>query len=241
MRSELVSLIKRALRVLISSIYPNKCVCCGDIIEDNEYLCSECHSQINDFIIENPCLKDGLSKSECECKYKVFHFEAITTVYKNDGLPKKALYDYKINRKMHYVDFFAQKMALSVISNFHGVSFDYIVSVPTSYSSYLKRGFDHSGVLCERIARLLKIRRLRNRLRTKPFRKKQHYSRYADRLKNVRGKYYYSGRKIKGNVLLVDDIKTTGATLDECAKELLFGGADKVYAVTALVSAKKKS
>ena len=66
--------------------------------------------------------------------------------------------------------------------------------------------------------------------------KKQHRSSIKERLSNVDGKYCATRRISTANVLLIDDIKTTGATLDECAKQLLFAGADSVYCVSVLGS-----
>lgn len=60
------------------------------------------------------------------------------------------------------------------------------------------------------------------------------------RLKNVKNKYYAQNKISGGNVLLFDDIATTGATLDECAKQLLIAGADRVYCISVLQSVHKK-
>ena len=59
--------------------------------------------------------------------------------------------------------------------------------------------------------------------------------REKERFENVKGKFR-STKKCIGNILLVDDIKTTGATLEECSKQLLSSGADSVYCVTGLIT-----
>ena len=57
---------------------------------------------------------------------------------------------------------------------------------------------------------------------------------FEERISNVKGKYGFR-RKIKAeNILLIDDIRTSGATLDECARQLLRAGADRVYCATIL-------
>ena len=63
----------------------------------------------------------------------------------------------------------------------------------------------------------------------------QHNLFLNERFGNVKDAYRATD-KIKGQtVLLLDDIKTTGATLNECAKELKFSGAKKVYCIAALI------
>ena len=59
-----------------------------------------------------------------------------------------------------------------------------------------------------------------------------------DRFKNVRNGFKATEKLYGKNILLVDDIKTTGATIDECARQLKFAGAERVYCVVALISEK---
>ncbi len=54
----------------------------------------------------------------------------------------------------------------------------------------------------------------------------------ASRRANIRGAFAPGKRLVTGNVLLIDDVSTTGATLDACAGALLAGGAESVYALT---------
>ena len=61
-----------------------------------------------------------------------------------------------------------------------------------------------------------------------------------ERFKNVKGMYKTNYKVTGKTILLVDDIKTTGASFDECAKQLLLAGADNVYCVSAVGSKTKK-
>ena len=64
----------------------------------------------------------------------------------------------------------------------------------------------------------------------------QHSLKLKYRFENVKD-VYFTNKPLSGKtLLLVDDIKTTGATLDACAKELYAAGADRVYCIAGLIS-----
>ena len=102
-----------------------------------------------------------------------------------------------------------------------------------------ERGFNKSDLFAKEISEILNIEYNANLLVKKSKTKTQHRIRnIEDRFANVRDGYK-SVFDLKGkNILLVDDIKTTGASLDECARQLKFSGAENVYSVVALITRK---
>ena len=155
---------------------------------------------------------------------------------------QKAMYAYKFARKEHISKFFAQRMAISVKCCFSDVDFDIVTFVPTSLRRKMKRGFNQSEVLAKGVSKILNVKFANNLLIYKNVNDVQHHLGFEQRFENVKGKFL-PNKKVSLNgktVLLVDDIKTTGATLDECAKQLLILGADKVYCVTGLMTVKNK-
>ena len=97
----------------------------------------------------------------------------------------------------------------------------------------LKRGFNQSRVLAEKICEILSIPLIDTLICLKA----------GPRQHDLFGKERYAakGSASGKTLLLVDDIRTTGATLDECAGQLFSAGAEAVYCVTALITEKKKT
>ena len=221
--------------VLLDCLYPNRCVMCNDIILNaNEPLCEYCLTRINNINFNNMCMRCGHEKEYCICKFREFHFEAITTAFRKDGIAQVAYYAYKLGKRREFASFFARKTADAVMLTFGGIKFDGVCCVPTAHRSKLKRGFDHNEIIARQIAVLLKTKYLDGVIKSRHFRPMQHNSIPSKRLENVRGKYY-TVNAIKANrILLFDDIVTTGATIDECAKELMFAGVREVYCASVL-------
>lgn len=96
------------------------------------------------------------------------------------------------------------------------------------------RGFNQSEVLAERIAKILSLPIINALSCVKSAHSQHKIKDYKERFKNVKGIYKANGAFDGKTLLLVDDIMTTGATLNECAAVLLRAGADKIYCVTAL-------
>lgn len=225
-----MKLTKKHLNLLLSAIYPQKCICCSELIDEDKHICSKCEGLIERNNTDDMCLACGFEKDNCVCKYNVYRFEALVCVFKNDGLVRRAYYSYKFNQKQHYVDFFANEMCRAIKKCYDGISFDLVCSVPMA----TRHGYDHSGYIAKKISDILDIPYVSDVLSCAKRTKKQHKSTINERLKNIDGKYKHNFSIKNTNVLLIDDIKTTGATLDECTRELLYAGADRVYCATVL-------
>ena len=131
-------------------------------------------------------------------------------------------------------------MALAVKTVYADVKFDAVTYVPLTLRKFLKRGFNQSEVLTRQISKFLDLKILDKLIYCKKSKISQHDLKNSkDRFRNVQG-LYGCKHKVKGNILLIDDIKTTGATLNECAKQLILSGADKVYCVTGLITYNRK-
>lgn len=223
------------LKSLISAIYPQKCICCGEIIE-NADICDECDLKIERINLSNLCFECGIEKDFCECKYKIFRFAKVISVFKNCGCAQKTYYSYKFYRKQHYANFFAEEIYKAIKTCYSDIDFDIVCAVPT----YKKFGYDHCFYITNLVAKRLGIPFDKKLISCVKRTKKQHNSTIKERLINVEGKYNTNHIINDKTVLLIDDIKTTGSTLDECAKMLLFAGAKNVYCATVLGSVEKE-
>ena len=170
----------------------------------------------------------------------VYHFNGCVAPFYNEGIAQKAMYEFKFRKKEYIASFFAEQMALFVKQCFPEIEFDLVTFVPMHFLKRISRGYNQSFLLAEKISKILNIPLVYSLLGAKFKWKTQHSMAFKERFKNVKDKYYCK-EKIEGKtVLLVDDIKTTGATLDECAKQLMVCGANKVYCITGLMTYKKK-
>ncbi len=225
--------------LLYSVFFPKTCAVCGKIIDENEALCDNCYELIERCDPIERCLACGVKKSECQCKYRIYHFDACIAPFINIGVARRALYAFKFHRKLTFSEYLYKYMSLCVKNEYRDISFDGICFVPMSAKKKAKRGYNQSEILAEGMAKILGLP-LYNVLSAKHNKFSQHKLTLKQRFKNVKGLYSVKGSVRGKRLLLIDDIKTTGATLDECSKQLLLAGADGVYCVTALMTEKKK-
>jgi competence protein ComFC len=113
------------------------------------------------------------------------------------------------------------------------LKFDLITFVPLSRKRLTQRGYNQSEILAKKVSRNLGISfgsTLKKRIETKP----QVGLGRKERLKNLENAYFFKGgQEPKGKtVAIIDDVITTGATLNQCAKALKAAGAKKVWGLT---------
>ena len=235
-----MSRVESVLNAIFEALFPRRCVGCGEIITTQDSFCDYCFEMLPKTNVDNLCEKCGCIKKECQCKYNVFHFSRFTAPFYNDGPAKSGMYAFKFRRKLYFADAFAEQMALSVKNNFFDVKFDAVTFVPMTPKKELQRGYNQSYELAVRIAKILNLPLVHKALGCNAKKTIQHKTDFKDRFENVKGVYYPNVSLSGKTILLVDDIKTTGATLNECAKALLKAGALDVYCVTGLITKRKK-
>ncbi len=222
----------------IQMIYPNKCGSCGEIIEENKFFCKNCEETVQVVDQNKTCKICGNETQDCRCSSSIFRFQRNISVFKYNNAARNAILSYKLKRHTEYRFFFGSKIAEICKKEYADVKFDAVTYVPTSLKHRIRNGFDHSYLLAKAVADELGLPLIKT-LKCKIIKKDQHGHSYRERKANIIGKYK-SCANVSGNVLLIDDIFTTGSTVDECTKVLLFSGALKVYSATALITIPKR-
>ena len=229
----------RVISVLKSVFFPKTCAGCGAIIDEDDELCDYCHEMLVRCDPLKRCMRCGLDKKNCQCKRRTFAFEMCIAPFVNTSVAKRAMYYFKYRRKMTYGTMLAKQMALCVKNEYRGLKFDGICFVPMHRRKQLERGFNQTEVVAKAMSDMLEVPVI-NALKCVKYVRSQHELSEKQRLENVKN-MYVATKNLRGkSILLVDDIKTTGATLNECTLQLLSAGADCVYCVTALIGEKKK-
>ncbi len=228
--------VNKIKNTLLDYFFPSYCFNCKNPVDKGKVICDECYEEIG-FTNKNACFKCGLSEKECQCKFSVFHFSFLSAPFVNEEIAKKGIYSLKFFGNKILTDFYAEHMVKSFAERTEERDFSLVTYVPMSFPGYFKRGYNQAFLLAEKVAAMLSLP-VEATLKRSIFSFTQHKRCSVDeRFENAYRSYKYI-KNVKGRVLLIDDIKTTGASLEACARELLKAGADEVYCLTALVGNK---
>lgn len=147
-----------------------------------------------------------------------------------------ALYRLKYHNKRNYGKIFAREMAQQYTGEIERWKIDEIMPVPLHPSRRRKRGFNQAEIIAGELASLTGIPLRTDVLfRIKKTSPQKSLGR-KERQANLKGAFAVSGTwKACKNVLLIDDIYTTGATLERAAKMLRIAGAQNVYFLTVSI------
>ena len=230
-------------------LWPAVCINCREsICETDKDLCRDCWDQLLFCTAGDYCPRCGRDASRyglvggaCpDCQGREFRFDQIARagVY-GQSLQEMILAFKRGQTELDSTLGFLANSALQG-ADFYG-DIEFFVPVPLHWSRRLVRGYNQSLVLAKQLRHptakistdLVRIRRTKSQpAMVSP----------AARARNVAGafavrrEHNFAGRKI----CLVDDIKTTGATLNECAKTLKAAGALKVFALVLAVAGQKQ-
>lgn len=218
---------------LLRIVFPRVCLGCNKLIESG-YLCEDCEKI--EFITVRVCDKCGRTVTECDCKSNAFHFDGMTAPFYYTGVAQCVVNCQKFLGNRDATDYLADCMAKRFKERFFVEEFDGICAVPMTFSSKRKRGYNQAELLAKKISKRLGIPYCNGLIKKIKPGEVQHKLKYEQRFKNVRGKYKTVARDVPKNIILIDDIRTSGATLDECSRLLKLAGANKIVGLTAAIA-----
>lgn len=224
------------LKPISEFFFPSRCPCCGELEPGGEP-CEGCAEGLNKCVLKMPiCKKCGNEKRLCACGEFNPLFTGAAAVYFNNGTAKQGVYGLKFRKRAFSAVFFGGKMAEVFSTSFPDIRPDAVCIVPTFKTDRKERDYDQVHLLARAAAKKLSLKYEPKLLKKIRKTKRQHELPKSERAANVKGAFKALASLDGKRILLVDDIKTTGHTLNECAKQLRLAGAEEVYCLTALIS-----
>lgn len=227
---------------LVDFILPPRCIVTGEIVDQQGMLSSEAWAQLN-FIADPLCDKcgvpfefdDGYGQNQCAtCLKEPPPLDKARSALVYDDESRNIILAFKHGDKTHFVKGFMPWLKRAGADVLHDA--DFIIPVPLHPWRLLQRRYNQSGLISFFLGQDIQTKVLLDgliRVRSTPT---QGHLRVKDRKKNVRRAFSCNakyGSLFRGkNILLIDDVFTTGATVNECANTLLASGANKVSVLT---------
>jgi ComF family protein len=228
------------LESLFSLFFPSHCAGCAVKVASGQDFCPACAETIE--FIQIPrcqiCSQpfDGMTAEfECpNCRGVAFHYECAVSVVRSRRVIRELIHRLKYNREIWIVKSLGRILVQGLQdARLSGRDFDAIVPVPLHQKRLREREFNQAALLAGEVSRAagLPVRDILVRSR---YTGTQTVLDRAERRQNLRNAF--SLRKnadvTDHNLLLIDDVLTTGSTLDSCAAILLEQGAESVRALT---------
>ena len=223
---------------LVQLIFPLRCPVCDDIVTPyGRRICIECVKKIK-YVASPRCLKCGKQLEEAEqeycldCSKRRHFFVQGRSLYEYDSVAS-SIYRFKYGNRQEYASFYGEEVARNLGEFIHRIQPDGLIPVPLHVIRRRKRGYNQAQLLANAISRCTGVpvydkivMRKRNTLPQKQLNPRE-------RQNNLKKAFIIRGNDVKlKTILIIDDIFTTGSTIDEMARVLLTAGAEKVYFIT---------
>jgi competence protein ComFC len=234
-----ITLAQTALNTTLGFFYPEVCALCKTepATADEGFVGAECCRQVR-FIRPPFCGRCGLpfdgdltAPFECSnCRELKLYFSSARSAAVARTVVLEAIHHFKYSRALWFENFLAGLLIAEAAPVLRGQKGSFIVPVPLHPLKKREREFNQAAVLAARLGRATAIPVNEKILaRVKPTETQTHLRR-EERSANMRGAFAVrDGVKLNGErIILVDDVFTTGATTNECARALRAAGAGDV-------------
>ncbi|MGN0250465.1 MAG: ComF family protein [Oliverpabstia sp.] len=229
--------IKSIGKKLLDWLYPARCVFCDCLLEKRErYLCSQCRRHMPEPIREPRCKKcskplESEEKEYCyDCtEYKHSYDRGLAVFVYRDPM-KEALMRFKFHGRKEYGEFLGKLLCMYGKSFLQQTKPQVIIPVPVHRKKKTRRGYNQAEILAASVSREFSIPIRTDLVLRRKFTKAQKELNRKERKRNLNQAFYVKNEvKNYRTVLIVDDIYTTGSTVNAIAEKLKSQGVQKVY------------
>ena len=216
-----MSTIASTVEGLLRLFYPHLCLGCGnDNLEKEEYLCIRCINSLprtdNIYYPHNSTEQIFSGRLDIQFGHSEFYFS-------KGKIIQQILHQLKYKGNKDVGIFLGELLGKTLLNSERSALVDAIVPLPMHHHKELKRGYNQAAVIAQGVSNMMKkpvLEKALVRVRATNTQTKMHR---AERWTNVDGSFSVQQPElIEGNnILLIDDVITTGATLEACGRELL--------------------
>lgn len=218
--------------------FPNICQGCGsDKLHNQQILCLHCISVLPKTGFENlennPLEKIFTGRIQLSAAWSQYYFT-------KGKLIQQLIHLFKYKQQSAIGSYLGEIMGESLLSSSRLPAFDYLVPLPLFADKEFKRGYNQAEIICKGISNTTSIPLHTNNVVRKRATQTQTRKHRTERWENVAGSFHVkSPEKIHGkHILLVDDVVTTGATLEACGQVILDAGASSLSFATLAIAGK---
>lgn len=222
---------------ILQLLFPGRCPVCDMIVRPaGEKICVSCMKKLK--LLTPPwCIKCGKKLYEegelcADCKRVRHNFVRGRALYEY-GAVAPSVYRLKYGKRQEYADYFGEEIARYLGEFIRQVQPDGLIPVPLHRKRRIKRGYNQAELLADSLGRCMNIPvydklvyRVKN---TKPLKKQNP----KERQNNLKKAFIIRQNDVKlDTIIIIDDIYTTGSTVDEVSEVLKKHGVKKVYVIT---------
>lgn len=228
---------------LIHLLFPPRCPLCDEVLFSSvlaprELVCLSCQEK-QKYIKEPACKKCGKPLEDqrqeyCyDCARKPRSFRQGKALWVYQGKVKQSIYRFKYQGRREYARYYGRELAKAYGGWMAGRQIDGLVPIPLSAKKQRQRGFNQAALIAREVSRCTGIAVYENLLFRVRDTRAQKELNSQERKNNLKRAFKTKANKVQlDHILLIDDIYTTGSTMNEAAEELKRSGAGEVYCLS---------
>jgi len=234
----MITQLKNIFTSSVHLFYPHVCTGCGsDLLEETNLLCFRC---INDLphtnfaaFANNPVEKYFWGRLPLTAAHSEFYFS-------KEFLIQQLIHQLKYKGNMEIGFYLGELMGKSLLTSSRFNSVDALIPLPLYADKEHKRGYNQAAVICNGMSSVMNVPVLNNYVIRRHATETQTRKHRTERWENVKGSFMIPNSDALKNrhLLLVDDVVTTGATLEACGNVLLQAQSVKLSIATLAYAAK---